>query len=90
VVVREYDAPARVYHVDLYRLERPDEIRELGLDDLLDASGIVIIEWADRAPSLPASAVWIECAPGAAETDRVFTLRIPAAIRERLRDAAGA
>jgi tRNA threonylcarbamoyladenosine biosynthesis protein TsaE len=90
VVVREYDAPARVYHVDLYRLERSEEVRDLGLDDLLDGSGIVIIEWADRAPGLSPGAVWIACAPGAGETDRVFTLRIPAAMRERLRGATEA
>lgn len=84
VVVREYDAPVRVYHADLYRLERPDEIRDLGLDDLMDGSGIVIIEWADRARALLAEAMWIECAPGAGETDRVFTLRLPAAMRDRL------
>lgn len=87
VVVREYDGPVRIYHVDFYRLERRDEIRDLGFDDLLDGSGIVIIEWADRAPALPADAVWVECAPGAGETDRVFTLRVPDAMRERLRGA---
>jgi len=84
VVVREYEAPARIYHVDLYRLERPDEIRDLGLDDLIDGSGIVIVEWADRTPALLAEALRIDCAMGPAETERVFTLHIPAMMRERL------
>lgn len=34
-------------HFDLYRLERPDEAFELGLDEAL-ADGVAVIEWADR------------------------------------------
>jgi tRNA threonylcarbamoyladenosine biosynthesis protein TsaE len=84
VVVREYEAPVRIYHVDLYRIERAEDLRDLGLDDLMDGSGIVIVEWADRAPALLASALWIECALGASESDRVYTLRIPDAMGDRL------
>lgn len=36
-----------VWHLDLYRLESPDEVQELGLDDLL-ADGVLLIEWPDR------------------------------------------
>ena len=56
-IVQEYAAPsATLYHVDLYRLE-PAEIDDLGLDDLLDAGGIVAIEWADRWPGRPRQAI---------------------------------
>jgi tRNA threonylcarbamoyladenosine biosynthesis protein TsaE len=34
-------------HVDLYRLEKGDELRDLGLDELLDL-GAVVVEWGDR------------------------------------------
>jgi tRNA threonylcarbamoyladenosine biosynthesis protein TsaE len=34
-------------HVDLYRLERPEEVEELGLDEALD-EGAAIIEWPER------------------------------------------
>lgn len=37
-----------VLHVDLYRLEEPDEIEELGLDDLAD--GVLLIEWPEHGP----------------------------------------
>ena len=36
-----------VAHVDLYRLDGPDQIEELGLDDVL-IDGALIIEWPDR------------------------------------------
>ncbi|HEK86657.1 MAG: tRNA (adenosine(37)-N6)-threonylcarbamoyltransferase complex ATPase subunit type 1 TsaE [Candidatus Saccharicenans sp.] len=43
--------PGRVpfYHVDLYRLEKPEEIADLGLEDYFGA-GLVAIEWAERIP----------------------------------------
>jgi tRNA threonylcarbamoyladenosine biosynthesis protein TsaE len=34
-------------HFDLYRLERPDEAYEIGLDDALE-DGAVLIEWPER------------------------------------------
>jgi tRNA threonylcarbamoyladenosine biosynthesis protein TsaE len=38
-----------LYHLDLYRLSDPEEIVDLGLEDLL-GSGIVAIEWAEKLP----------------------------------------
>jgi tRNA threonylcarbamoyladenosine biosynthesis protein TsaE len=36
-----------VHHVDLYRLERTGELDDLGLDELQDAGGVMIVEWGD-------------------------------------------
>jgi len=42
-----------IWHFDLYRLETPEEIVELGWDDTV--SGVALIEWPDRAGNhLPA------------------------------------
>ncbi|MGE5504013.1 MAG: tRNA (adenosine(37)-N6)-threonylcarbamoyltransferase complex ATPase subunit type 1 TsaE [Actinomycetota bacterium] len=53
-LVQGYDAEAGpVWHFDLYRLDRPDDAVELGLDDAL-ADGITLIEWPERlGPLLP-------------------------------------
>lgn len=49
VLVHEYPARVRTYHLDLYRLsDAGAELPELGLEEML-ADGIVLIEWADRA-----------------------------------------
>lgn len=55
VLVQEYPADVPVYHIDLYRLGDAElELPELGLEEML-SEGIVLIEWADRAPrALPA------------------------------------
>ncbi len=53
-LINEYDLPAGgiLFHVDCYRLEDPEpEAVALGLEELFDL-GIVLIEWADRIPSL--------------------------------------
>ncbi|GIV10346.1 MAG: hypothetical protein KatS3mg019_2437 [Fimbriimonadales bacterium] len=35
-------------HLDLYRIETPEQLRTLGLDEILEHGGIVAIEWAER------------------------------------------
>lgn len=61
-LVNEYPGGRlRVWHVDLYRLEREAELRELGLDDVIgDPRGIVVIEWADNFPVMPPDHVRLE------------------------------
>lgn len=41
-----------VYHIDLYRLEKPSELASLGLDEIFDRDAIVLIEWGERFPAL--------------------------------------
>ena len=38
-----------LYHFDLYRLDDPAEIFDLGFEDYFQGSGVSIVEWADRA-----------------------------------------
>jgi len=37
-----------VYHVDLYRIETPQDLESLGLEDALAEPAVVIIEWSER------------------------------------------
>ena len=47
-LVQTYDTPGlTVFHFDLYRLEDPDEVMELGWDETMD--GLALIEWPDKA-----------------------------------------
>lgn len=57
-VIHEYGS-GRVYHVDLYRLE-PDEVGELGLEELPEKGGLVCIEWADRIAHTVPGAISVE------------------------------
>jgi len=53
-IVQTYDPPDTrlpVWHVDLYRVEEPEELGELGIDDALQDS-VLLIEWPERLPAL--------------------------------------
>lgn len=39
-----------LYHVDLYRLERPDQLEDIDLYATAESGGVTVIEWADRFP----------------------------------------
>ena len=41
-----------VYHIDLYRLDTPEQVATLGLDEIFDRHGVVLIEWGERFPEL--------------------------------------
>ena len=45
------DSAARVYHVDLYRVETARELETLGLEDLLAERAVVIVEWGEKLGS---------------------------------------
>jgi len=45
------DGPAELWHFDLYRLDRPDQVYELGIEDAL-ADGVSLIEWPELAAGL--------------------------------------
>ena len=61
-LVNEYrHGRLRVWHVDLYRLEKEAELAELGLDDLIgDGRGVVLVEWADKFDVMPADHLRVE------------------------------
>jgi len=61
-IVNEYqDGAHAVFHFDLYRLKSERELIDLGWDEYLDQSAIVICEWADLFPHLmPANTMWLE------------------------------
>jgi tRNA threonylcarbamoyladenosine biosynthesis protein TsaE len=50
-LIHEY-GEGRVYHIDLYRLDEPREVATLGLDEIFDRDGLVLIEWGERFPRM--------------------------------------
>lgn len=59
-LVHEY-RPSPIVHADLYRLENPEELIQIGWEDYLEQDSIIIVEWADRFPDLmPENSHWIK------------------------------
>lgn len=50
-IVQVYETTPPLWHVDLYRIEHPDELEELGLDDARSDAAL-LVEWPERLPRL--------------------------------------
>ncbi len=48
VVINHYRGRLPLYHIDLYRLDRLEEVMELGLEDYLYGEGVCVVEWAEK------------------------------------------
>jgi tRNA threonylcarbamoyladenosine biosynthesis protein TsaE len=78
-IVQAYAPPDTrlpLWHVDLYRIEDPAEIAELGLDDAL-SDGALVVEWPERLPALWPDTLQLELATDGA--GRALTAKVPPA-----------
>ena len=52
-IVQEYrDGRLPLYHFDVYRIEDPEEMEEIGYDDYFFGEGVCLIEWAEKIREL--------------------------------------
>lgn len=49
-IVNEYESSSGtvLYHFDMYRLEEPEELIEIGFDDYLNSGAVCLIEWPEN------------------------------------------
>ena len=78
-LVQTYEFPdAVLWHFDLYRIARPDDALELGIEEAF-ADGITLIEWPERLGGLlPARHVEVRIAFGETPDARRFEIEVPA------------
>ena len=82
-LVQTYTAPKLdIWHFDLYRLEDPQDVWELGIEEALD-EGVCLIEWPERIENL-LSGTELNIEISFADKGRVATLSGNANWRERL------
>jgi len=73
-LVREHNGPrGRLLHLDLYRLE-PAEAAALGLEELLAAPAVKVVEWAERLPLRVPGALVLRLQPGDGEEREIHEL----------------
>jgi tRNA threonylcarbamoyladenosine biosynthesis protein TsaE len=60
-LVNEYEVDGTtVYHLDLYRLRGPEDLTNMGWDDIVNSGQIILVEWPERAePRLPTDSIRI-------------------------------
>lgn len=52
VLVKEYVGRLTVAHADIYRLERVQDVVDLGLDEIADGEALLLVEWGDAVEEL--------------------------------------
>jgi tRNA threonylcarbamoyladenosine biosynthesis protein TsaE len=89
-IVHEYAGTLPFVHVDVYRIDRLQELHDLGFDDLLGADAVTAVEWGDRIGSLlPPDRLDVAIELGAADTRTVVIEAVGSAWAAR-RDALAA
>ena len=70
-LIQEYLGRLTLYHIDAYRLEDARQLEALGFDELCEAGGVIVVEWADRVWPLVADydpvTIHLEYAPAERE-----------------------
>jgi tRNA threonylcarbamoyladenosine biosynthesis protein TsaE len=75
-LAQEYRGRLRVHHLDVYRLDHLAEVMDLGLPELLDDEGVVLIEWGEAVlPALPTDYLQVGLSFGLGDDERCITLR---------------
>jgi tRNA threonylcarbamoyladenosine biosynthesis protein TsaE len=82
-LVNEYGTGAKLYHLDLYRLSGPEELADLGYEELFDSGDVCAVEWAERAePLLPARRVDVAFQHGGGDVREVEITDTAGVLRE--------
>ncbi len=75
-LVHVYEGRLPVHHLDVYRLGQLSEALDLGLPEMLDEGGVVLIEWGDAIlPVLPHDFLEVRITFGVGDDDRHLALR---------------
>ncbi|AZR71988.1 tRNA (N6-adenosine(37)-N6)-threonylcarbamoyltransferase complex ATPase TsaE [Anoxybacter fermentans] len=92
-LVNEYWGSLPVAHFDLYRLDEPDQLFDIGFEEYLDGERVVLIEWPERANGyLPPTHLKVELT-GEGERRNISLVPVGAKYRdlcERMKDFVGA
>ena len=73
-----YPGEPPIDHLDLYRVEDPAEMRELGLEDAFDGRSVALVEWWEHAPELLPARRFLVTLSGAGDEPREMHLEEPA------------
>jgi len=96
-LLHEYKGRRPLFHIDLYRLDKIDEIFAADMEDCFYAGGLTAVEWAERAAELfPSDSVHIYFKMGKDKNERIIeimnwpdSIPIPAGIVKKVENKAG-
>ncbi len=72
VLEQEYAGRLLLRHLDAYRLGGPEDLWDIGIDEMCKAGGVVVVEWAERVrEALPVDVLEIAIEPVGADARRI-------------------
>lgn len=74
VILNIYEGKMPLFHFDLYRLERPEDIHGIGYEEFFYGQGIAVVEWPERLGSLMPKEYWSVILEHVDETQRKITI----------------
>ena len=75
-LAREYQGTMQIHHLDVYRIDQIEEVRDLALPELFEGNSVTLIEWGDQIISaLPKDHLEISFEYADADNDRFITIR---------------
>ena len=64
-IISEYRGLMTLYHMDLYRLNTPEEFAFLGVEEIIEGDGVTVVEWGEKAgDELPARSIRVNITIG--------------------------
>jgi tRNA threonylcarbamoyladenosine biosynthesis protein TsaE len=74
-IVREYEGRVPVVHVDVYRIDRFQELHDLGFEEVVRDDAVTLVEWGDVIDGmLPSDRLDVRLAAGADDDERVVEI----------------
>ena len=81
LILRRFKLPRggaykNVFHIDAYRIAKSKELKEVGIEDIInDSTNIILVEWADKVGGvLPKEMIWLKFKHGEKENERQITI----------------
>ena len=85
-LMNHYQARFDLYHFDLYRLNDPDELIEIGFDDFAHGAGVALVEWPERLGDDATPGLWISL-QHAGKAQRKISFQAKSCVAEVLLEA---
>jgi len=77
-IVNVYEGKKTVYHFDCYRLEKPEEALQAGLEEMMYDGSICLIEWPEKIESLlPGNMVRVQISETSNPNKRTVEINTP-------------
>ena len=74
-LARTYQGSLQIHHLDVYRIDQIEEVRDLALPELFEGNSVTLIEWGDQIISaLPKDHLEISFEYGEADSERLITI----------------